>query len=151
MSLLDGILSQVSSNADVQNLAAKVGITPEQAESAIMALAQSHTAPGDTVEGAAASTGLGSDVLSQIVGHIGGEGSLGQFATLINGAENSGILAAIRRFLASMRGDLPLAAKVNALLAAPEGRRDWALTLYSRERLFSVQARLGYLPPDLAS
>lgn len=92
MSLLDGILAQVNGNADVQNLAAKVGITPEQAESAIMALAQSHTAPGDTVEGAAASTGLGSDVLNQIVGHIGGEGSLGQFATLINGADNSGIL-----------------------------------------------------------
>jgi len=60
-------------------------------------------------------------------------------------------VAAIRRFLASMRSDLPLAAKVNALLAAPEGRRDWALTLYSHERLFSVPARLGYLPPDLAS
>jgi len=67
MSLLDGILSQVSGNADIQNLAAKVGITPEQAESAVMALAKSHTDPGDTVEGAAASTGLGSDVLSQIV------------------------------------------------------------------------------------
>ena len=104
MSLLDGILSQVNSNADVQNLATKVGITPEQAESAIMALAQSHTAPGDTVEGAAASTGLGSDVLSQIVGHIGGEGSLGQFATLINGAENSGILGKLGGFASGLFG-----------------------------------------------
>jgi hypothetical protein len=60
-------------------------------------------------------------------------------------------VAAIRGFLATIRGDLPLAEKVNALLAAPEGRRDWALTLYSRDRLFSVQARLGYLSPDLAS
>jgi hypothetical protein len=92
MSLLDGILSQVTGNADIQNLAAKVGISPDQAESAVMALAKSHTEPGDTVEGAAASTGLGSDVLSQIVGHIGGEGSLGQFASLLNGAEGSGIL-----------------------------------------------------------
>jgi hypothetical protein len=60
-------------------------------------------------------------------------------------------VAAVRGFLASIRSDLPLAEKVNALLAAPEGRRDWALRLYSRDRLFSVQARLGYLPPDLAS
>jgi len=60
-------------------------------------------------------------------------------------------VAAIRRFLATIRGDLPLAEKVNALLAAPEGRRDWPLTLYSRDRLFSAQARLGYLLPDLAS
>ena len=60
-------------------------------------------------------------------------------------------IGAIRRFLGSVRDDLLLVEKVNALLAAPEGRRDWALTLYSRDRLFSVQARLGYLPPDLAS
>lgn len=60
-------------------------------------------------------------------------------------------VAAIRGFLATIRDDLPLVEKVNALLAAPEGRRDWALRLYSRDRLFSVQARLGYLPPDLAS
>jgi hypothetical protein len=60
-------------------------------------------------------------------------------------------VAAVRGFLASIRSDLPLAEKVNALLAAPQGRRDWALKLYSRDRLFSVQARLDYLPPDLAS
>jgi hypothetical protein len=60
-------------------------------------------------------------------------------------------VAAVRGFLASIRSDLSLAEKVNALLAAPQGRRDWALTLYSRDRLFSVQARLDYLPPDLAS
>jgi len=60
-------------------------------------------------------------------------------------------IGATHRFLGSVRDDLLLVEKVNALLAAPEGRRDWALTLYSRDRLFSVQARLGYLPPDLAS
>ncbi len=85
MSLLDSILSQVNENADVKNMAAKVGITPEQAEAAIMSLAKQHTQPGDTVAGAAADTGLGTDVLSQIVGHIGGEGSLGQFASLVEG------------------------------------------------------------------
>jgi hypothetical protein len=56
----------------------------------------------------------------------------------------------IRRFLARLPADLPLAAKVNALLLAPEGRRDWPLRFYSPERLFSVEARLGWCEPDLA-
>jgi hypothetical protein len=105
MSLLDGFLSQVNENADVKNLAAKVGISPEQAEGAIMALAKSHTAPGDTVEGAAASTGLGTDVLSQIVGHIGGEGSLGQFASLLEGEQAQGILGQLSSFAGGLFGN----------------------------------------------
>ncbi|WP_226017468.1 hypothetical protein [Novosphingobium sp. FKTRR1] len=84
MSIFDQILGQVSSNVDVQNLATKVGIDPSQVESAIAALAAGHQAPGDTVETAAATSGLGSDVLQQIVGHIGGEGSLASFATALS-------------------------------------------------------------------
>jgi hypothetical protein len=42
-----------------------------------------------------------------------------------------------------------LAARVNALLLAPEGRRDWPLRFYSRELLFSKTARLGWMEPDL--
>jgi hypothetical protein len=38
---------------------------------------------------------------------------------------------------------------VNALLLAPEGRRDWPLRFYSRELLFSPEARLGWIEPDL--
>jgi hypothetical protein len=60
-------------------------------------------------------------------------------------------VAAVRDLLARVAPALPLAEKVNILLAAPQGRRDWPLTLYSRDRLFSVDARLSYLPPDLAS
>ena len=36
-------------------------------------------------------------------------------------------------------------------LAAPEGRRDWPLSRYSPERLFSVEARLAFIPPDRPS
>lgn len=39
--------------------------------------------------------------------------------------------------------------RVNALLEAPEGRRDWPLRFYSRERLFSKEARLDWVDPDL--
>ena len=39
---------------------------------------------------------------------------------------------------------------VDGALLAPEGRRDWPLRFYSRERLFSKAARLGWVEPDLA-
>lgn len=85
MSLLDGILGQVTQNVDIANLAAKVGIDPAMAEQAITALGAAHAAPGDTVATAAESTGLEAGVLQQIVQHIGGEGSLGQVAQLLQG------------------------------------------------------------------
>lgn len=84
MSIFDSILGQVASNVDVKNLAAKVGIDPAQAESAIAALAAAHAAPTDTVETAASNTGLDAGVLQQIVGHIGGEGALGNFASMLS-------------------------------------------------------------------
>lgn len=84
MSVLDGILGQLGGNIDVANMATKLGISPAMAEKAIAALGQAHQQPGDTVTGAAAKTGLGTDVLSQIVHHIGGEGSLARFASLLN-------------------------------------------------------------------
>ena len=56
----------------------------------------------------------------------------------------------VRTFLARTDEALPLAAKVNALLVAEEGRRDWPLRFYSAELLFSKQARLACVEPDLA-
>jgi hypothetical protein len=55
----------------------------------------------------------------------------------------------VRLFLARIDPALPLMAKVNDLLEAQEGRRDWPLRFYSPERLFSVEARLGRVEPDL--
>ncbi len=85
MSLFDSILSQVGSNFDVANMATKLGIDPAIAEKAIGALGKAHSEPGDTVATAAQATGVDAGILSQIVGHIGGEGSLGQFAEMIKG------------------------------------------------------------------
>lgn len=56
----------------------------------------------------------------------------------------------VRGFLARTDSALPLVEKVNALLRAPEGRRDWPLRFYSPELLFSVEARLGWVEPDVA-
>ena len=58
-------------------------------------------------------------------------------------------IRAVRTFLARTEAGLPLAAKVNALLLAEEGRRDWPLRFYSAEHLFSREARLGWVEPDL--
>lgn len=43
-----------------------------------------------------------------------------------------------------------LAQRVNALLLSPMGRRDWPLGFYSRDLLFSVAARRGFVAPDRA-
>lgn len=54
----------------------------------------------------------------------------------------------VRGVLAGREGD-GLVASVNAVLADAVGRRDWPLRFYSRERLFSVPARRGFVEPDL--
>lgn len=97
MSILDGILGQLGGDATVTNLAAKVGLSPEHAESAIQALAKCHPMEGDTAEGAAAATGLPVGKLQEIIGQIGGEGSLGQFASLLRQDGAGGILGALDR------------------------------------------------------
>jgi hypothetical protein len=90
MSLLDGLLNRLGPDVDVANLAAKVGIDPALAEKAISALGAAHQQPGDTVGLAAEKTGLDAGVLSQIVGHIGGEGSLGEVARMLQDHPQAG-------------------------------------------------------------
>jgi len=97
MSLLDSILGQVSDNATIQNLAAKVGLSPEEVEQAVAALGQAHVQEGDTIQAASDATGLPSDKLNEIVQHIGGEGSLGRFASLLEG--EGGFSGALSKFL----------------------------------------------------
>jgi hypothetical protein len=55
----------------------------------------------------------------------------------------------VRMSLAASEGHGGLAQRVNLLLGSPQGRREWPLRFYSRERLFSVEARLGWVEPDL--
>lgn len=84
MSMLNSILKNIGGAPDdVVNLAAKIGIDPALAEKAIAVLGQTHQMEGDTVELAAAKTGLDTGILSQIVQQIGGEGSLMEFANAI--------------------------------------------------------------------
>ncbi len=85
MSILDGILKNIGGAPDdVVNLAKQVGLDPAMAEKAIAALGQTHQMDGDTVTLAAEKTGISPAILSQIVNAIGGEGSLTNFASMID-------------------------------------------------------------------
>ncbi|MFN3863244.1 MAG: hypothetical protein ACK4RT_03075 [Erythrobacter sp.] len=85
MSILDGILKNIGGAPDdVANLAKQVGLDPAMVEMAIKALGKTHVMEGDTVTLAAEKTGLSPAVLSQIVGAIGGEGSLANFANILD-------------------------------------------------------------------
>ena len=60
-------------------------------------------------------------------------------------------LRGVRLFLAEADLKEPLYNLVNELLLSPMGKRDWPFRFYSKELLFSVQARRGFVPPDLRS
>ena len=55
----------------------------------------------------------------------------------------------VRTFLEGHR-DGSLCGRINALLSSPVGARAWPLRFWSREVLFSVAARRGWIEPDLA-
>jgi hypothetical protein len=56
-------------------------------------------------------------------------------------------IRAARRFLAESP-PRPLFATCNALMHSPLGDPDWLLAYWSRERLFSVEARRAWVEPD---
>jgi hypothetical protein len=60
-------------------------------------------------------------------------------------------IAGVKAHLAEVGGNVPLFEAVNALLVSARGRRDLPLRFYSKELLFSVLARRGFVEPDRAS
>ena len=58
-------------------------------------------------------------------------------------------LRGIRLFLEEADPGRPINDLVNELLMSPMGRRDWPLRFWSKERLMSVEARRGWVEPDL--
>ena len=60
-------------------------------------------------------------------------------------------LRGIRLFLSEADTAEPIHELVNDLLHSPMGKRDWPLRFWSRERLFSVDARREFVPPDLVA
>ena len=60
-------------------------------------------------------------------------------------------LRGVRLFLEEADISRPIHELANELLMSPMGRRDWPLRFWSKDRLMSVEARRGYVPPDLAA
>jgi hypothetical protein len=60
-------------------------------------------------------------------------------------------LRGIRLFLKEADAIRLIHELVNELLMSPMGRRDWPLRFWSKERLMSVEARRGWVEPDLAA
>ncbi len=58
-------------------------------------------------------------------------------------------LRAARHVLDGFSRDTPLSAVLAALMASDFGRPDWLLAYWSRERLFTPEARRGWIEPDL--
>jgi hypothetical protein len=58
-------------------------------------------------------------------------------------------LRGVRLFLGEADRNRALHDLVNALLQSPFGKRDWPLRFYSPGRLMSVEARRGFVEPDL--
>lgn len=58
-------------------------------------------------------------------------------------------IAAVKVHLADIGPTASLQEAVNSLLLSPRGRRDLPLRFYSKELLFSVAARRGFVAPDL--
>lgn len=84
MSIFDQILGHVTNNPTVTNMAEKLGIDPADAARAVAALGESHQQEGDTIELAAERTGMDAGILNQIRDAIGGEGSLSNFAAMVD-------------------------------------------------------------------
>ena len=60
-------------------------------------------------------------------------------------------IAGVKAHLAEAVNDMPLYEVVNELLLSERGKRDWPLRFYTRELLFSAQARRAFVEPDRAS
>ena len=59
-------------------------------------------------------------------------------------------LHGVRLFLSEANPAAPINDLINDLLHSPMGRRDWPLRFWSKDRLMSVEARRGWVEPDLA-
>ena len=57
----------------------------------------------------------------------------------------------VRAFAETLPEGTGLVAAVNALLTSEIGDRQWPLCFFSQERLFGVEARRGWVEPDLAA
>ncbi len=93
--------------------------------------------------------GLERDLPGIIQGYNVSVGGVNDDASGYHETITQAYLAAIRAFVAALPPGVDDAEAVAGLLATPMGDKAWPLTYWSRERLFSVEARRGWVEPDL--
>ena len=89
MSLLNQMMQSVG-GTDIDALAGKLGLTPAQVESAVAALGRAEPEPTDTVDQAAAKSGLPREAVAKVLEAIGGEDGLRR---IVGGLSQGGGLA----------------------------------------------------------
>lgn len=89
MTLLNQMMQTVG-GVDIETLAGQVGLTPAQVESAVAALGRAEPEPTDTVDQAAAKSGLPREAVAKVFEAIGGEDGLRR---IVGGLSQGGGLA----------------------------------------------------------
>ncbi len=92
MGVLDGLMQQFGGVGNIADLAGKVGLSEEQVQTAMAALGKAHPEPGNTVETAAAATGLSQEKLQGLVGAIGGDSMLDKVSGFLDRDGDGGIM-----------------------------------------------------------
>lgn len=82
MGMFDDVMRQMG-GLDLNAVATNVGLPEGQIDTLLHALAAERDEPGDTVEGAAARTGLSPDIIRQVLAHLGGEDGLAKVGDLL--------------------------------------------------------------------
>lgn len=67
-------LGALAGNPQVTELAAKVGLSPEQVQQVLGVLTQAAAQPGDTAENASNASGISLEKVQALIAQMGGEG-----------------------------------------------------------------------------
>jgi hypothetical protein len=82
-----GLLDSLTGNLDLTQLAAKAGLSEEQAQQVLAVLPQAQVQPGDTAENAANASGLPLDQVRELLTQIGGGTVLGTMGQATEGLD----------------------------------------------------------------
>lgn len=95
MGLMEDVLGQLHGTS-FGEIAQKVGLTPEQVQSAVAALSRADAEPTETVGTAAAKTGLPQDKIGAVLQAIGGSDGLRQLeGALSQGGGIAGVMSGL--------------------------------------------------------
>jgi hypothetical protein len=83
MGIFDSMLAEIDCELNAVAISEQLGIPVRKVEQAIAALAAAHSQQGNTVEAAAASSGLSRQQIAEIIDQLGGEVALDKLSGLL--------------------------------------------------------------------